>query len=126
MNPFPEREHSETLEQGDPNLLPELVGITEAGIIKDFKGGSFFATAYYQHTKNPIQRVKKFITIPFLTAFIPMQATSKQWGLESGITATPFKWLQLYVGGNVYDFKITGALFNGTVPVNNSGWVYSF
>jgi len=41
LNPFPEREHSETLEQGDPNLLPELVGITEAGIIKDFEGGSF-------------------------------------------------------------------------------------
>ena len=25
MNPFPEREHSETLEQGDPNLRPELI-----------------------------------------------------------------------------------------------------
>ena len=32
MNPFPEREHSETLEQGDPNLRPELIDQVELGI----------------------------------------------------------------------------------------------
>ena len=57
LSPFPEREHSETLEQGDPNLLPELTGIVQTGIIKDYKGGSLFSTLYYQHSKNPIQRV---------------------------------------------------------------------
>ena len=31
MNPFPEREHSETLEQGDPNLLPEFIDNFEIG-----------------------------------------------------------------------------------------------
>ena len=31
MNPFPEREHSETLEQGDPNLHPELIDQVEVG-----------------------------------------------------------------------------------------------
>jgi outer membrane receptor protein involved in Fe transport len=126
LNPFPEREHSETLEQGDPNLLPELVGITEAGIIKDFKGGSFFATTYYQHTKNPIQRVNKVYNDTILNRIYTNAGNSKQWGLETGVTATPLKWLQLYVGGNAYDFRITGSLFNGAVPVDNSGWVYSF
>src|SRR5690606_38533987 len=44
LNPIPEREHSETLEQGDANLLPEFIYLAELGIIRDFKLGSFFTT----------------------------------------------------------------------------------
>lgn len=47
MNPFPEREHSETLEQGDPNVLPEFINQLEGGMIKAWKDNSFSATAYY-------------------------------------------------------------------------------
>src|SRR3546814_1397706 len=32
LNPYPEREHSETLEQGDPDILPEFIGLTELGM----------------------------------------------------------------------------------------------
>ncbi|MEO8173967.1 MAG: TonB-dependent receptor, partial [Sediminibacterium sp.] len=54
LNPIPEREHSETLEQGDPDLLPQFTGLLELGITHTFKGGSFFSTLYYQDIKNPI------------------------------------------------------------------------
>ena len=44
MNPFPEREHSETLEQGDPNLHPELIDQVEVGFnFKNNNGDSFFS-----------------------------------------------------------------------------------
>jgi hypothetical protein len=46
MNPFPEREHSETLEQGDPTVRPEFINQLEAGLVKTWKDNSFFATAY--------------------------------------------------------------------------------
>ena len=44
MNPFPEREHSETLEQGDPNLNPEFIDQIEFQINRKTKKGntSFF------------------------------------------------------------------------------------
>ena len=58
LNPIPEREHSETLEIGDPDLLPEFVSLSEIGLTRKFKdGGSVFITAYYQASKNPVQRV---------------------------------------------------------------------
>ena len=57
LNPIPEREHSETLERGDANLLPEFIYLAEAGLIKNFSSGSVFSTIYYQDIKNPIQRV---------------------------------------------------------------------
>ena len=58
MNPFPEREHSETLEQGDPNLHPELIDQVEFGINKKTeKGNSRFFRIYYRSVKDLINRV---------------------------------------------------------------------
>ena len=59
LNPLPEREHSETLEQGDPNLLPEFVNLAELGVINNSEIGSFSATFYYQEIKDAINRVNK-------------------------------------------------------------------
>jgi outer membrane cobalamin receptor len=58
MNPFPEREHSETLEQGDPTLHPELIDQVEFGINKKTKkGNSRFFKIYYRSVKDLINRV---------------------------------------------------------------------
>ncbi|MEM9143114.1 MAG: outer membrane beta-barrel protein, partial [Bacteroidota bacterium] len=58
MNPFPEREHSETLEQGDAELLPEFIDLVELGITKNFEGDhSLYATAYFRKVNNLVNRV---------------------------------------------------------------------
>lgn len=57
LNPFPEREHSETLEKGDPNIRPEFIGVYEAGITKDFKKASFFWNVYSQQITDIVNRV---------------------------------------------------------------------
>lgn len=126
LNPFPEREHSETLEQGDANLLPEFTSIAEAGIIKDITKGSLYATLYYQHTKNPVQRVNKVYNDTILNRIYTNAGASGQFGVEAGLQTTVTKWLHLYVGGNVYDYKISGTLFDTLFAVHNAGWVYSF
>lgn len=125
LNPFPEREHSETLEQGDANLLPEFTDLAELGVIKDYKGGSAFATLYYQQTKNQIQRVNSIYNDTILNRIYTNAGTAKQWGLELGSTVTPLKWLKVYVGANAYHYSIRGSLFHDVVPVDNKSWVYS-
>src|SRR4051794_13288148 len=117
LNPFPEREHSETLEQGDANLLPEFTSSIELGATRDYKGGSFFATLYYQQTKNKIQRVNSVYNDTILNRIYTNAGTAKQWGLEVGSTFTPLKWWKVYLGANVYDYSINGSLFKGVVPV---------
>ena len=47
MNPFPEREHSETLEQGDPTLHPELIDQVELGMSYKNKKGNRFISSFY-------------------------------------------------------------------------------
>jgi len=43
MNPFPEREHSETLEQGDPELLPEFIDWWKWDLPRILKAGIPFS-----------------------------------------------------------------------------------
>ncbi len=131
MNPFKEREHSETFEQGDKNLRPEFTDLIELGISKNFKGGhSFFATAYYRNVQNLINRVN---TLSYTTAGVLNDTIldriysnvgrGKTVGLEVGSQFKPTtKWTN-FVGANVYNFNIDGS-YNGQ-RINSSAIQYS-
>ncbi len=127
LNPVPEREHSETLEQGDPDLLPSFIDLAELGSIHNFKNGSFFVTVYYQHIKNPIQRVNSVYADTILNRVFTNAEAARTFGLEAGTNIEPAKWWSLYIGGNIYNYRIKGNLnilgVNSTV--NNKNWVYS-
>ncbi|MBZ4190320.1 TonB-dependent receptor domain-containing protein [Niabella beijingensis] len=125
LNPFPEREHSETLEQGDPNLLPELIGTYELGWEQKLAGGSFFLTFYHQRTKNPIQRVNKVYNDSILNRVFTNAGNAFQTGIETNLSIAVTPWWQCVLGGNVYRYKISGSIFDGTLPVSNNSWVYT-
>jgi len=127
LNPIPEREHSETLEQGDPDLLPQFIDLAELGITHNFKKGSFFSTVYYQHIKNPIQRVNSVYADTILNRLFTNAEKARLIGLEIGSTYTPNKWLTAYLGANIYNYKISGNLnvLGAASTINNSDWVYS-
>ena len=127
LNPIPEREHSETLEQGDPDLLPQFVDLIEFGMNHTFKKGSLFSTLYYQNIKNPIQRVNSVYADTILNRVFTNAEKARLFGLEFGSNFKPVKRLSLFVGGNIYNYKITGKLniLGATSNVDNSNWVYS-
>jgi outer membrane receptor protein involved in Fe transport len=126
LNPFPEREHSETLERGDPNILPEFIGITEVGLIKDFDAGSVFLTAYRQDITNYVNRVNSIYNDTILNRIYTNAGKARLLGAESGFTIKPVKWWNSYIGANIYQLRINGSLFENSVLVNNSSVVYSF
>jgi len=125
LNPIPEREHSETLEQGDADLLPEFIYLMELGLIKSFKQGSFFTTLYFQDVKNPIQRVNSVYADTILNRIFTNAGKAHRYGIETGTNLQATKWWQLYLGANLYKYDIKGTLFDNTVNVENSDWVYS-
>jgi outer membrane receptor protein involved in Fe transport len=127
LNPIPEREHSETLEQGDPDLKPQFVDLVEFGMNHNFKKGTLFATLYYQGIKNPIQRVNSVYADTILNRVFTNAEKARLFGLEFGTNLKPLKWFSIYVGGNIYNYKISGKLniLGITSNVNNSNWAYS-
>lgn len=127
LNPIPEREHSETLEQGDPDLLPQFVDLVELGMNYTFKKGNIFTTLYYQNIKNPIQRVNSVYADTILNRVFTNADRARLYGFEFGSNVKPVKWLSLYAGGNIYNYKISGNLnvLGKTSTIDNSNWVYN-
>ncbi|MCV9389259.1 outer membrane beta-barrel family protein [Reichenbachiella ulvae] len=122
MNPFKEKEHSETLEQGDANLLPEFIDLVELGIIKDFENQSFFATTYFRNTENVINRVNTVDSDTVLNRIYTNVGRGKAFGLEIGTEMNLTKWWTLYAGTNIYHYQIDGE-FNQT-KINPKAWQY--
>lgn len=126
LNPLPEREHTETLEQGDPTLLPELIGTIEMGIEKTFAKGSWYATLYHQSVQNPIQRVNKVFNDTILNRVFTNAEIARQIGVESNFNYQINDWWSSTIGGNIYRYRVSGKIFNGLISVENGSWVYSF
>jgi ferric enterobactin receptor len=125
LNPFPEREHSETLESGDPDIRPEFIDLTELGAVKDFDKGTAFVTVYNQRIKNVVNRVNSVYNDTILNRIYTNAGLATSSGLEAGTSLNIAKWWQFYAGGNLYHYHIKGSLFKNDVPVNTSSVVYS-
>ncbi|MEH0152692.1 TonB-dependent receptor [Limibacter armeniacum] len=125
MNPFPEREHSETLEQGDPELLPEFIDLFELGFNKYFQNDqSVYATAYFRNVENLVNRVNTVYNDSILNRIYTNVGTAKVVGLEVGAEFKPHKRWTNFVGGNIYRYAIDGTFDNR--EVNTTATVYSF
>ena len=124
MNPFPEREHSETLEQGDPNLLPEFIDQIEIGInLKNNTGGSFFSTIYYRNVNNLINRVNTVYNDTILNRIYSNVGNAKTIGGELGSEFTVVKKLKTFASFNLYNYKIDGEFDNR--PISSEGVIFS-
>ncbi|CDF80768.1 TonB-dependent receptor [Formosa agariphila KMM 3901] len=124
MNPFPEREHSETLEQGDPTLKPEFIDLVEVGVVKDFEeGASLYGTFYYRDVKNLINRVNTIYNDTILNRIYSNVGSGTSIGLELGSEFKVTENWNNFIGANLYNFAIDGA-YNGN-QIDTSSFVYS-
>ncbi|MBL20015.1 MAG: TonB-dependent receptor [Flavobacteriaceae bacterium] len=125
MNPFPEREHAETLEQGDPDLRPEFIDLIEFGINKKLSDeNSFFATAYYRSTTNVVNRVNNVYSDNILNRIYSNVGDAKTFGVEFGTQLKLTAKSVAFIGGNIYHYDLNGSFDNN--PVNTNTSVYSF
>jgi outer membrane receptor protein involved in Fe transport len=125
LNPYPEREHSETMEQGDPNIRPEFIDVVEVGFTKDLKKVSLYGNVYGQFINDIVNRVNSVYNDTILNRIYTNAGKAQLLGSEIGITYLPVKKVKVFLGGNTYFLKMNGTLFNNSVQVDNNGWVYS-
>ncbi len=137
LNPFREREHSETLEQGDKNLLPEFIDLIELGYTKKLgKGNSISATTYFRHVENIVNRVNQIYTeLPridpndsrfdnvVLDRIYSNVGDGKSYGLELAVQIKPTRKWTNFIGANFYNFEIDGS-FRGE-DINTSAFQYN-
>ena len=120
MTPFPEREHSETLEQGDAELLPEYIDIVEAGLAKTWGDNSAFGNIYYRKVNNVINRVNTVFNDTILNRIYTNVGIAEVVGLELGTTIYPASKFKVFLGANIYSYGIKGKLFGDDVNTTNT------
>nr|WP_131458486.1 TonB-dependent receptor [Jiulongibacter sediminis] len=125
LNPYPEREHSETLEQGDPRIRPEFIGLYEVGLSKDFKKATFYWNIYHQNIQDIVNRVNSVYNDTILNRIYTNAGRAKLTGSDLGATLSPIKNLKAFLGGNIYNLEIRGFLFENALEVSSRGWVYA-
>ena len=114
MNSFAEREHSEVFEQGDNTLLPEFIDVVELGITKKLKrGNSMYATAYFRHVENVINRVNTLaykadgaVIDSIINRVYSNVGKSNSIGLEIGATLKPTENWTNFIGANIYNIQL--------------------
>lgn len=141
MNSFAEREHSEVFEQGDNRLLPEFIDLVEMGVTKKLKqGNSIFATVYYRHVNNVINRVNTLayesngaVIDTVLNRVYSNVGKSKTIGVEVGTQFKATKNWSNYLGANIYNNDINGLFVfrhrDGVIrnyDVSSKATIYSF
>ncbi|MBK8280196.1 MAG: outer membrane beta-barrel protein [Saprospiraceae bacterium] len=106
--------------------MPQYVDLAEFGINHDFNKGVFL-NHLFQAYKNPIQRVNSVYADSILNRLFTNASSARLIGLEMGSTTNFGRWLTLYMGANLYNYKISGELnvLGETSTINNSNWVYS-
>ena len=118
MNSFAEREHSEVFEQGDNRLRPEFIDLVELGLNTKLKNGnSLYATAYYRHVTNVINRVNTLAYQPngaiidsIINRVYSNVGKSNAIGLEIGTTLKPSKNWTNFIGVNIFNYDVEGVL----------------
>ncbi|WP_235958264.1 outer membrane beta-barrel family protein [Flammeovirga agarivorans] len=134
MNPFKEKEHSETLEQGDADLEPEFIDLVELGAVQEIGDHTIFLTGYFRNTQNLINRTNTFDSDSVLNRIYTNVGTSKVFGVEVGTSLKLTDWWDFYAGGNFYHQHISGEFnYDDTdndwvinIPVDTKAWQYSF
>lgn len=119
MNPFLARRHSEVLEEGDPEMLPEFIDGIEAGIIKEFNQHSFFANAYYRRTLNVINRVNSVFNDSILYRTYTNAGVGQAYGIEAGTELKPTRWWKLFAGGTLYQYDVEGRIMGEFLRQNS-------
>ncbi|MCC5927934.1 MAG: TonB-dependent receptor [Cyclobacteriaceae bacterium] len=119
MNPFLARRHSEVLEEGDPELLPEFIDAIEVGIVKEYDQHSFFANAYYRRTLNVINRVNSVFNDSILYRTFTNAGVGQAYGIEAGTELKPTRWWKLFAGGTLYQYAVEGRLMGEFLSQNS-------
>jgi outer membrane receptor protein involved in Fe transport len=124
LTPFPEREHSETLEQGDAQLRPEFIDNVELGAQYLLPNGNLFVTLYHRDINNLVNRVNSVYNDTILNRIYTNAGNARIQGIELGGNINVGSKVKWYVGVNVFNYNIKGNLLGDNINVSNGQ--YSF
>ncbi len=122
LEPFISWMDSYNVRRGNPDLKPEYIDSYEAGYQKRFGKSLFSFETYYRITNNKIERVRSIYAKEIILNTFENVGTDYAFGTELMLTLLPYKWWNMNLMGNIYDYRVKGVLYGEPFEEGSFNW----
>lgn len=122
LEPFITWQDQYNVRQGDPDLKPEYIDSFEAGYINRIKDVFFSLEAYYRITNNMTERITTVYEGNVMLSTFQNIGKDYSLGLEAMLNFDLFKWWEISLSGNYYNYRIDGYLYEDRVDKTSNNW----
>ncbi len=122
LEPFQTWMDAYNVRVGNPALKPEYINSYELGYQKHFGRNFLSLEGYYRETENKVERVRSVYDENIILHSVENVGTDYSFGAEAMLDWDLFKWLNLSVTGDVYDYRIEGTLYGEDFSQESFNW----
>lgn len=108
--PFITRMDAYNLRRGNPDLRPELSDAYEVGWQRPFGESRVSLEGYYRVTHDKVERIRTVVSPGVILHTAANVGKDYSLGAEAVAALSLAKWLNLNLSGDVYDYRMKGAI----------------
>jgi outer membrane receptor protein involved in Fe transport len=122
LQPFETWTDAYNVRAGNPVLKPEYIDSYELGYQKQFDKNMLSLDGYYRMTHNKIERVSSVYAENIILHSVENVGTDYSYGAEAMVDWDLFKWLNLNLTGDLYQYRIEGTLYGEEFSQESFNW----
>jgi len=122
LEPFQTWMDAYNVRVGNPSLRPEYINSYELGYQKHFGRNFLSLEGYYRETENKVERVRSVYDENIILHSVENVGTDYSFGAEAMIDWDVFKWLNVSLTGDIYDYRIEGTLYGEEFSRESFNW----
>lgn len=122
FEPFQTWMDAYNVREGNPDLKSEYIDSYELGYQKQFGKNIFSLEAYHRVTHNKVERVRSVYDANIMLHSVQNVGTDYTLGSELRFDFDLFKWWNLNLMGNLYDYRVEGVLYGDTFSRSSFNW----
>ena len=122
LQPFETWIDAYNVRTGNPALKPEYIDSYEMGYQNNVGRTLFSLEGYYKVTHNKIERVSSVYDVNIILQSVENVGTDYAYGAEAMLNWNLFKWFNLNLTGDVYQYRIEGTLYGDEFSRESFNW----
>ena len=122
LEPFLTWSDAFNVRQGNPDLKPEYIDSYEMGYQKKLGRNLLSLEGYYRMTHNKIERIRSVYDANIMLHSMENVGTDYSFGTELMLNLNEFKWWNLNLMGNLYNYWIKGVLYGDPFSQESFNW----
>lgn len=126
LEPFFTWTNAFNIRRGNPELVPEYVDSYEIGYLKKFDKNAFSVESYYRVSYNEIEEISRVYKENIMLHTYENVGEDYSLGLEFTFSYHLFKWWDLDLLGNFFNYRVEGELNDVDFSNQTNSWSSRF